>query len=81
MLLYSNILPNLERNKKVQAHCGLILIALATILIFGKSFPNALSISSFKNKARLYNTSHAKPYNTFSNGSNKIVMINFDDGR
>ncbi|MGC2684730.1 MAG: polysaccharide deacetylase family protein, partial [Candidatus Nitrosopolaris sp.] len=51
------------------------------MLIFGNSFPTALSISSFENKARLYYASPAKLDNTFSDGSNKVVMINFDDGR
>lgn len=51
----------------------LFTAGLATVLIFGNSFPNALSISSFENKARLY---YASPSVT----SNKVVMINFDDG-
>ncbi|MGB6531317.1 MAG: polysaccharide deacetylase family protein [Candidatus Nitrosopolaris sp.] len=38
-------------------------------------------MSSFENKARLYYASPAKLDNTFSDGSNKVVMINFDDGR
>jgi peptidoglycan/xylan/chitin deacetylase (PgdA/CDA1 family) len=73
-------LLNLDRNKKVQGHHVLILIAIATVLIFGNSFPNALGISSFENKARLYYASQEKLYNTFSARSNKLVMINFDDG-
>jgi len=68
-------LSNLDRNKKVQDHHGLIFIALAIVLIFGNSFPNALSISSFENKARLYYASPAKLDDTFSDRSNKVVMI------
>ena len=56
------------------------VVALAVVLIFGNSFPNTLGISSFENKARLHYASPAKLDNTFSNGSNKVVMINFDDG-
>jgi len=48
------------------------IVTLAVALIFGNSFPNALSISSFENKSRLYYTSQS---------ANKVVMINFDDGR
>jgi peptidoglycan/xylan/chitin deacetylase (PgdA/CDA1 family) len=73
-------LSNIDRNKKVQSRHVLIFIALATILIFDNSFPNALSISSFENKAILYYASQAKLDNTFSDRSNKVVMINFDDG-
>jgi len=58
------------------------MVTLAVALIFGNSFPNALSISSFENKPRLYHyASQANPDNTLSNRSNKVVMINFDDGR
>jgi peptidoglycan/xylan/chitin deacetylase (PgdA/CDA1 family) len=53
--------------------------ALAVVLIFGNSFPNALSILSFGNKARLDYASPAKLDNTLSYRSNKVVMINFDD--
>lgn len=56
------------------------MVTLAVILILGNSFPNALSISSFENKARLYYASPAKLDSTFSDRSNKVVMINFDDG-
>jgi peptidoglycan/xylan/chitin deacetylase (PgdA/CDA1 family) len=73
-------LSNIDRNKKVQSRHVLIFIALATILIFDNSFPNALSISSFENKVILYYASQAKLDNIFSDGSNKVVMINFDDG-
>jgi len=48
------------------------IVSLAVILIFGNSSPNALSISSFENKPRLYYA---------SSSANKVVMINFDDGR
>jgi hypothetical protein len=57
------------------------IVTLAVVLIFGNSFPNVLSISSFENKARLYYyASPAKLDNTLSDRSNKVVMINFDDG-
>jgi hypothetical protein len=60
------------------------MFSLVVLLIFGNSFPNALSISSIENKARLHYVSAVvssvlKHYNTFST-SNKVVMINFDDG-
>jgi len=58
-----------------------LFLLLATVLIFGNSFTNALSISSFENKAGVYNASQAKLDNTLSDRSNKVVMINFDDGR
>src|SRR5215469_6034995 len=43
------------------------MVAVAIVLIFGNSFPNALSISSLENGS--------------SKEANKVVMINFDDGR
>jgi peptidoglycan/xylan/chitin deacetylase (PgdA/CDA1 family) len=49
------------------------MVAVAIVIIFGNSFPNALSISSLENKGRLYYGS--------SKEANKVVMINFDDGR
>jgi hypothetical protein len=60
------------------------MFSLVVLLIFGNSFPNALSISSIENKARLHYVSAVvssvlKHHNTFST-SNKVVMINFDDG-
>ena len=55
------------------------MVTLAVVLMFGKSFPNALSISSFENN-RLHYASPAKLDNTLSDRSNKVVMINFDDG-
>jgi biotin operon repressor len=48
------------------------MVTLAVALIFGNSFPNALSVSSFENKSRLHYA---------SSSANKVVMINFDDGR
>ena len=58
------------------------MAALAVVLIFGNSFPNALSISSLESKARLYDGSPVKLIdNTVSDRSTKLVMINFDDGR
>jgi peptidoglycan/xylan/chitin deacetylase (PgdA/CDA1 family) len=60
----------------------LFVVTLAVVLIFGNSFPNALSISSFENKAGLYHyASQPKLNNTLSDRPNKVVMINFDDGR
>src|SRR5215813_8632955 len=57
------------------------MVTLAVALVFGNSFPNALSISSFENKPRLYHyASQANHDNTLSNRSNRVVMINFDDG-
>jgi peptidoglycan/xylan/chitin deacetylase (PgdA/CDA1 family) len=54
---------------------------LAIILIFGNSFPNALSLSSLESDVKSYYSSPVKLIdNTFSNRSNKVVMINFDDG-
>ena len=54
---------------------------LAIVLIFGNSFPNALSLSSLENKGKSYNSSPVKLIdNTVSDRSNKVVMINFDDG-
>ncbi|MGC2573104.1 MAG: polysaccharide deacetylase family protein [Candidatus Nitrosopolaris sp.] len=47
------------------------MVTLAVALIFGNTFPNALSISSFENKSRLHYA---------SSSANKVVMINFDDG-
>jgi peptidoglycan/xylan/chitin deacetylase (PgdA/CDA1 family) len=49
------------------------MAAVAIVLIFANSFPNALSISSLENKGRLYYGS--------SKQANKVVMINFYDGR
>jgi len=43
------------------------MVAVTIVLIFGNSFPNALSISSLENGS--------------SKEANKVVMINFDDGR
>ena len=57
------------------------MAALAIFLIFGSSFHNALSLSSLENKGKSYYASQAKLIdNTFSDRSNKVVMINFDDG-
>ena len=57
------------------------MAALAIVLIFGSSFPNALSLSSLENNGKSYYASQAKLIdNTFSDRSNKVVMINFDDG-
>jgi hypothetical protein len=49
------------------------MAALAIVLIFGNSFPNALSLSSLENKARLHYASTAK-LNT-GEGVNKILML------
>jgi hypothetical protein len=54
------------------------MITLAVVLIFGNLFPNALSISSFEKASSHY---ASKLDNTLSGRSNKVVMINFDDGR
>ena len=61
---------------------GVVFTAgLAIVLIFGNSFPNALSLSSLENKGKSYYGSAVKLIdNTFSDRSNKVVMINFDDG-
>jgi len=57
------------------------MAALAIVLIFGSSFPNALSLSSFENKGKSYYPSQVKLIdNTINDRSNKVVMINFDDG-
>jgi peptidoglycan/xylan/chitin deacetylase (PgdA/CDA1 family) len=57
------------------------MAALAIVLIFGSSFHNALSLSSLENNGKSYYASQAKLIdNTFSDRSNKVVMINFDDG-
>jgi len=56
------------------------MAALAIFLIFGSSFPNALSLSSLENKGKSYYASAARLIDTV-NRSNKVVMINFDDGR
>ena len=54
---------------------------LAIVLIFGNSFPNALSLSSLENDVTSYYGSPIKLLdNTVSDRSNKLVMINFDDG-
>jgi peptidoglycan/xylan/chitin deacetylase (PgdA/CDA1 family) len=59
--------------------CGVFfIVALAIFLIFGSSFPNALSLSSLGNKGKSYYAS-AEVIDTV-NKSNKVVMINFDDG-
>jgi hypothetical protein len=61
---------------------GVVFTALAIVLIFGNTFPNALSISSLENRTRLYYDSQVKlTDNTVIDRSNKVVMINFDDGR
>jgi peptidoglycan/xylan/chitin deacetylase (PgdA/CDA1 family) len=61
---------------------GVAFTALAIVLIFGNTFPNALSISSLENRTRLYYDSQVKlTDNTVIDRSNKVVMINFDDGR
>ncbi|MFZ0222755.1 MAG: polysaccharide deacetylase family protein [Candidatus Nitrosopolaris sp.] len=52
---------------------------LAIVLIFGSSFPNALSLS-YLNKGKSYYASPVKLIDTV-NRSSKVVMINFDDGR
>jgi peptidoglycan/xylan/chitin deacetylase (PgdA/CDA1 family) len=60
--------------------CGVFfIVALAIFLIFGSSFPNALSLSSLGNKGKSYYASAVKVIDTV-NKSNKVVMINFDDG-
>jgi len=61
---------------------GVVFTAgLAIVLIFGNSFPNALSLSSLENDVKSYYSSAVKLIdNTFSDRSNKVVMINFDDG-
>jgi hypothetical protein len=56
------------------------MAALAIFLIFGSSFHNALSLSSLENKGKSYYASAVKLIDTV-NRSNKVVMINFDDGR
>jgi hypothetical protein len=58
----------------------LFTAGLVIVLIFGNLIPNALSISSFE-KASSYAASPVKLDNTLSDRSNKVVMINFDDGR
>jgi hypothetical protein len=59
----------------------LFTAGLAIVLIFGNSFPNALSLSSLEYKGKSYYSSPVKLIdNTVSNRSNKVVMINFDDG-
>jgi peptidoglycan/xylan/chitin deacetylase (PgdA/CDA1 family) len=55
------------------------MVALAIILIFGSFFPNVLSLSSLENKGKSYYASTVKLIDTV-NRSNKVVMINFDDG-
>jgi hypothetical protein len=59
----------------------LFTVGLAIVLIFGNSFPNALSLSSLQYKGKSYYSSPVKLDNTVSDRSNKVVMINFDDGR
>jgi Polysaccharide deacetylase len=59
----------------------LFTAGLAIVLIFGNSFPNALSLSSLEYKGKSYYSSPMKLIdNTVSDRSNKVVMINFDDG-
>jgi peptidoglycan/xylan/chitin deacetylase (PgdA/CDA1 family) len=59
----------------------LFTAGLAIVLIFGNSFPNALSLSSLEYKGKSYYSSPVKLIdNTVSDRSNKVVMINFDDG-
>jgi hypothetical protein len=48
------------------------MAALAIILIFGNSFPNALSIPSLENKARL---NYASPAKLTDNNVKKVVTI------
>ena len=61
---------------------GVVFTGLAIVLISGNSFPNALSISSLESKAGLDYVSSVKLIdNIVSDRSNKVVMINFDDGR
>src|SRR5215469_2831075 len=61
---------------------GVVFTGLAIVLIPGNSFPNALSISSLESKAGLDYVSSVKLIdNIVSDRSNKVVMINFDDGR
>ena len=61
---------------------GVVFTGLAIVLISGNSFPIALSISSLESKARLDYVSSVKLIdNIVSDRSNKVVMINFDDGR
>jgi len=59
---------------------GVVFTGLAIVLISCNSFPNALSLSSLENKGKSYYSSPVKLDNTFSDRSNKVVMINFDDG-
>jgi peptidoglycan/xylan/chitin deacetylase (PgdA/CDA1 family) len=65
-----------------KSQSGIIFTAgLAIVLISGNSFPNALSLSSLENKGNSYYSSPVKLIdNTFSTRSNKVVIINFDDG-
>ena len=53
------------------------IVTLAVVLIFGNSFPNALSMPSLENKTRLY---YDSPVKLVDNTVKKVVMINFDDG-
>ena len=54
------------------------MVTLAVVLIFGNSFPNALSMPSLENKTRLY---YDSPVKLVDNTVKKVVMLNFDDGR
>src|ERR1700746_3054934 len=60
--------------------CVFFMAALAIFLIFGSSFPNALSLSYLENKGKSYYASTVTLIHTV-NRSYKVVMINFDDGR
>jgi|SRR5215831_397165 len=71
------ILYNLMSTIKSLSGVG-FMAALAIVLIFGNSFPNALSMTSLENKTRLY---YDSPVKLIDNTVKKVVMINFDDGR
>jgi peptidoglycan/xylan/chitin deacetylase (PgdA/CDA1 family) len=59
--------------------CVFFMAALAIFLIFGSSFPNALSLS-YLNKGKSYYASPVKLIDTV-NRSSKVVMINFDGSK
>jgi peptidoglycan/xylan/chitin deacetylase (PgdA/CDA1 family) len=80
-------LSNLDKNKSA-GFCCLIFVVVAMILIIGSSFPNARSLL-LQNKDKSTYTSLVPGSknvvgnggNVVANSSNKVVMINFDDGR
>jgi len=77
-------LSNLDKNKSA-GFCCLIFVVVAIILIIGSSFPNARSLLLQNNDISTYTSlvpgSKNVVGNTLDNSSNKVVMINFDDGR